>query len=126
MDRFDKEAADWDNNQDIRDINIASARAIADIIRGQTVLELGSGTGLMPFSEVDGDHLFKHACSWLGVDTSKGMCDVMQSKIDQAGSNQIAVRNILLTESSQIEKHDWCVSTVTFHHIADMASSRAL
>lgn len=192
-DRFDREAREWDANPDIQLINAESAKAMLPVLlnacydgphdrsvgerrqkRGR-ILELGSGTGLMPFSNTagDGTPLYKSFEHWVGVDTSIEMCRVMDEKIAASASAQgddtdgerkataaagvttagqsasmgtgtaagaalsstttiaralsssrIEARNLFLSGPADLleggEYFDFCVSTVTFHHIANM------
>ena len=146
-DRFDREAREWDANLDMQLINAESAKALLPLLKSlgaRRILELGSGTGLMPFSAVhstngsaagdgQGRKLYEEFEHWLGVDTSVEMCRVMSEKIAAAQtssvsdkSDKIEVRNLFLTGPQDLAEggdyFDYCVSTVTFHHVADMGA----
>lgn len=121
-DRFDKEAAEWDNNADINLINetIASKILPSILTASDTVLELGCGTGLLTF------RYYRFVSAWLGVDTASGMIDMLHSKIARhEGAREIVeARKLFLERPDQLDtKYDWGVSSMTFHHIPDMYST---
>lgn len=73
MDRFEKEAADWDNNADIQSINRNIAVSVLPSLlqSTDTVLELGCATGILTFMA------YKLVSEWYGIDTSRAMIDAL-------------------------------------------------
>lgn len=119
MDRFSKEAAEWDKNPDINLINDHVASAVLPAILSPTdsVLELGCGTGLLTL------RAYRSVSSWFGVDTAEGMIAMLRAKIDsQPGvRDTVSAATLFLERPDQLRRrYDWAVSAMTFHHIPDM------
>jgi len=123
-DRFDHEAATWDDDP------IRSARA-ADIARQvmervqltprTDVLDFGSGTGLLGFQ------FLPHVASVTFADTSDGMLREVKAKLQrgphQGGQTLRLDPNALALPRS----YDAVVSLMTLHHVADpLAALRLL
>lgn len=120
MDRFDKEAAEWDSNPDILIINQQIATLIIPpiLVPEDTVLEVGCGTGILTFSAQ------QLVSRWHGIDTSPGMIAAFEAKLPKFHIPETAVSaEVMYLESSNQfdESFDWAVSAMTFHHIPDMA-----
>ena len=78
MSRFDQSAATWDNKPE----RIALAKAVGEAILREAkptgdmdILDYGCGTGLVSL------FLLPHVHSMTGVDSSSGMLDVLNKKI---------------------------------------------
>jgi tRNA (cmo5U34)-methyltransferase len=117
--RFDEVAGTWDEDPG----RVALARAVADAISRQVglspsmdVLDFGCGTGLLTFT------LQPRVGTIVGADTSAGMLDVFDRKVQAAGSS--SVRSHRLVEGRPLEAagtFDLIVSSMTLHHVRDLA-----
>lgn len=121
-DRFDKEAAEWDNNPDINLINEKISEIVLPslVSTDNTILELGAGTGLLTFRS------YRTVKEWLCIDMSTGMIDMLLSKVPKytGASEIVTAKAMYLERAEQLSKaYDWAVSSMTFHHIPDMQST---
>lgn len=118
--RFDQEAATWDENPR----RVRLAKAVAQTIAGlvplsgaMDALDFGCGTGLLTLM------LRPSVGRITGADTSAGMLERLQQKVrDQALDN---VETILLRpEDGHALRgiYDLIVSSMTLHHVQDLAS----
>lgn len=113
MDTFAEKAKNWDNP-----VKIAMTTAFVDAIEernipieGQTVLEIGCGTGLVGLEFAD------RAERLIMVDTSQAMLEVLHDKVAKLNADNIA---IVHGDISQVEqKADVILSFMALHHIAD-------
>jgi len=112
---FDEEAAGWDEQPArVRRANDV-ARAIARQVTLRTdmeALDFGCGTGLLTLQ------LAPRVKSITGVDSSRGMLNVLAAKI--ARQNLTNVKTLLLDlEGGDVlpDEYDLIVSTMTLHHI---------
>ena len=123
MSRFDLEAEVWDQNADIQAINCEIDKQVLPgiLAASDTVLELGSGTGILTFKS------YRLAKEWLAIDSSEGMIKMLDHKLDASSDtvrSVISTKCCMLTHASQIEhQYDWAVSAMTFHHIPDMLAT---
>lgn len=116
---FDSEARFWDDNPG----RVKMARNVADAILANInlsgemdVLDFGSGTGLLTLQ-------FQPLVKTItGADSSQGMLDILASKIENLGLNNI---RIIYMENGNLErvsgKYDLVISSMTLHHIKDTA-----
>lgn len=121
-DRFNKEAAEWDNNPDINLINENISKSVLPSIinKDDTILELGAGTGLLTFRS------YKTVKEWFCIDMATGMIEMLLSKIPKysGASEVVTAKAMYLENSEQLSKsYNWAVSSMTFHHIPDMQST---
>jgi len=118
--RFDKEAATWDE----KPRRVQLARSVADEIarriplsRERDVLDFGCGTGLLTLA------LQPLVRRVTGADTSAGMLDVLRAKVRELGLANVAT--ILLEEgappSFPPDRSDLVVSSMALHHVEDLA-----
>jgi 2-polyprenyl-3-methyl-5-hydroxy-6-metoxy-1,4-benzoquinol methylase len=115
---FDKEAGTWDEQparvQLAKDVTDAVARQV--ILRADMeVLDFGCGTGLLTL------RLAPRVKSITGVDTSRGMLNVLGAKI--ARQNLTNVKTLLLDlEAGEAlpDRYDLIVSNMTLHHIREV------
>lgn len=115
---FDDKAATWDDDP----AKVARAKDVADGIRaaipldGSTrLLEYGAGTGLVTQALRDAVGPVTLA------DTSAGMRDVIQQKIDGGALTDARVWSVdLATEAAPDEQFDLVVTVMTLHHIHDL------
>ena len=116
---FDKEAAVWDEHP----VRVSLANDVCTAISENTplntsmnALDFGCGTGLLTL------RLAPLVRSITGMDSSRGMLDVLRAKI--AKQNLANVHSLLLDlDAGDIltGNYDMIVSSMTFHHIEKIA-----
>lgn len=115
---FDAAAATWDENPGRVRMARDVCRAIVDFVQpgpGADVLDFGCGTGLLTLS------LRPHVRSVTAVDSSRGMLDVLEGKIRAQGIGNVTTRLVDLEQGGTLDgQFDLVVSSMTFHHIADV------
>ncbi|KIW00094.1 uncharacterized protein PV09_08280 [Verruconis gallopava] len=126
-DRFDKEAAEWDNNP----VTVKSSKLafgsllehvpeLADERRAKEldVLEIGCGTGLLTLQ------VAPRVRSLTAVDTSSGMIKALQAKIDAGSFTNIHPLCLLLEDAEDPalrgKKFDLIISHLVLHHIPSL------
>jgi len=118
--RFDVIAAEWDESPRRRELAAGVAAAIAEALPLQThwhALEYGCGTGLV------GAALAPRLGRLLACDVSPGMLSVLTQKVQAAGLDHLQTRVLDLTsEPPPAERFDLIFSSMTMHHIADVAA----
>jgi len=113
---FDKDAARWDEHptrvQLAQDVASAIARAVP---LGPTmdVLDFGCGTGIVTLQ------LAPSVGFVTGVDSSQGMLEVLNAKIDRQGHRNVTTRR-LHPGDDLAGAYDLIVSSMTLHHIEDI------
>ncbi len=116
---FDKLAASWDEMP--RRVQLAAnvAGAIKTAIElkpDMDVLDFGCGTGLLTLE------LQPFVRSITGLDTSRGMLDRLQAKIEQQQLPNVHVHYQDLQGGMALAGcYDLIVSSMTFHHVPDVA-----
>jgi 2-polyprenyl-3-methyl-5-hydroxy-6-metoxy-1,4-benzoquinol methylase len=114
---FDKRALAWDD-----DYRVSRAKVIAQEIekwvpikKEYTALEFGCGTGLISFNLHD---RFKHITL---IDNSRGMIEVVNSKIKQYEAQNITAYEIDVNKEELLkEKYDVIYTSMVLHHIGDL------
>ncbi len=117
---FDTAAQTWDENP----ARIAMASAIADAMIARVpprpdadVLDYGAGTGLVTL------RLQPHVRSIVAADSSQGMLDKLTEKVRASGMRNVAAVLLDLERDPPLDQRfDLIVSSMTFHHIADVAA----
>jgi ubiquinone/menaquinone biosynthesis C-methylase UbiE len=117
---FDKAAATWD--EEPRRVQLA--RDVAAAIVGEAhptgdmdALDFGCGTGLLTLL------LQPHVRSITGIDTSRGMLDVLERKASAWGlSNVRTLRCDIGTGERPDGAYHLIVSNMTLHHVADLSA----
>jgi ubiquinone/menaquinone biosynthesis C-methylase UbiE len=115
---FDKVAASWDQQSArvklAEDIAGAVLREVT-LSPGMDLLDFGCGTGLLTL------RLAPHVRSITGVDSSRGMLDVLEGKIAVQGPANVKIRLLDLDEGDLLSgSYDLVVSSMTLHHIRDV------
>lgn len=115
---FDTAAASWDTNPYRVRLAQDVGRAIGERVRlspGMDVLEVGCGTGLVTLL------LQPHVRSITGIDGSKGMLEVLESRIRDTDLTNVTTRLMDLETCDDWEgRYDLVVSSMTLHHIRDV------
>jgi 2-polyprenyl-3-methyl-5-hydroxy-6-metoxy-1,4-benzoquinol methylase len=117
---FDKEAAQWDANpgrvklaQDVADAIIREASPAKD----QDALDFGCGTGLVTLK------LQPLVRNITGVDSSRGMLDVLASKVQDRRIENVRTQFVDLEHGGTVEgQYNLIVSSMTLHHVPDPAA----
>lgn len=118
VERFDREAANWD--EDPKKVRLANE--IADAMLEELkpapetdVLEFGCGTGLVTL------RLQPVVRSIVGVDSSAAMLGQLEAKVAERGLANVAWQQIDLEKGGQLEgSFDLVASSMTLHHIRDL------
>ena len=115
---FDAAAAGWD--ADPRRLQLAND-VVATICRelpvdnNMVALDYGCGSGLVTLG------LHPLVGRITGADSSQGMLDVLQRKLDQGGIANVTTKWLDLEEQHLEEGYDLIVSSMTLHHVPDVA-----
>lgn len=117
---FDKDAASWDEQP----TRLKLASNVAEAILGSVelsptmdALDFGCGTGLLTLEL----HPMLHAIT--GVDNSRGMLEVFRDKIARRNLGNVkALFFDLELGNSFPDEYDLIVSSMTLHHIKEVAS----
>lgn len=118
INRFNKSAKDWDASQ--RRVQQAKMifNAIAekvDLNKNMTVLDIGTGTGLLLMQFAD------KVKKIIGIDNSEGMLKQLHEKIKQENYTNIETKFFDADKNKLPENmYDLVVSSMTFHHIDDI------
>jgi ubiquinone/menaquinone biosynthesis C-methylase UbiE len=115
---FDKLAVSWDDEP--RRLKLASELAgtimrEVELARDMDLLDFGCGTGLITL------HLQPHVRSLRGADTSAGMLEVLQGKLNEHGITNVSL--LLLDPAKEVRidgRYHLVVSGMTMHHIVDI------
>ena len=115
---FDKVAATWD--EEPRRVALANevAAAIIKAVRpteGMQALDFGCGTGLLTLA------LQPSVGTITGVDSSRGMLDVLERKISERGLSNVRTRFCDPESGERPEgPYNLIVSSMTLHHVAEL------
>jgi ubiquinone/menaquinone biosynthesis C-methylase UbiE len=116
---FDKKAATWD--AEIRRVKLAQDVAASIIYnvhptRDMDVMDFGCGTGLLTLS------LHPHVRSITGIDSSRGMLEVLTEKVRDQGIANVRALYCDVERGERPEgRYHLIVSSMTLHHVADIA-----
>ncbi len=120
--RFDKEAKDWDKNEE----RVKMASAIADAIMKNihideniSVADYGAGTGLISLK------IAEKAKSVTAMDSSYGMIEVLGEKIENSGIKNVntEIFDLQRADCRPLEKYDLLVCSMTLHHMENTAKA---
>ena len=115
---FDKAASTWD--EDPRRVKLAGnvAAAIIDTMhpdRTMEVLDFGCGTGLVTLL------LQPYVKSIVGVDSSRGMLDILEQKVQERGLDTVHTAFCDFERGDRPDGHfHLIVSSMTLHHVPDL------
>jgi 2-polyprenyl-3-methyl-5-hydroxy-6-metoxy-1,4-benzoquinol methylase len=115
---FDKVAGNWDEDP----AKVRLANGIADTIISQitltsnmNVLDFGCGTGLLSL------RLQPFVHSVTGVDSSRGMLDVINSKIENHGLTNVSAKLLDLENGDSLQgDYQLVTSAMTLHHVCEV------
>lgn len=116
---FNKEAATWD--EDPGRVKLANdiANTLLEEIKltpGMDVLDFGCGTGLVTL------RLSPLVRSVTGVDSSRGMLDILNAKIEKRNIDNVRTRYLDLDRGDVLEgRYDLVVSSMTLHHVKEIS-----
>jgi len=116
---FDKAASSWD--EEPRRVKLAGnvAAAIIDTIhpdRTMEVLDFGCGTGLVTLL------LQPRVKSIIGVDSSRGMLDILEQKVRERGLTNVGTLFCDFERGDRPNgRFNLIVSSMTLHHVPDQA-----
>jgi len=113
---FDKEAATWDTPPRVKLAGDVSKTMLGrlHLTKDMDILDFGCGTGLvaLPFNAL--------VHSITGVDSSKGMLEVFESKAQKQRVDNVKTRYLDLTKGDVVGDHYHAiVSSMTLHHVKD-------
>jgi 2-polyprenyl-3-methyl-5-hydroxy-6-metoxy-1,4-benzoquinol methylase len=117
---FDKDAARWDANPGIvklaHDVADAMIREVMPA-KDQDALDFGCGTGLVTLKF---QPLVRNIT---GVDSSRGMLDILASKVRGQGLANVRTQLVDLEQGGKVEgRYHLIVSSMTLHHVPDPAA----
>ena len=115
---FDAEAASWDRNPGRVKVANDIAEAISDekiLTPNMDILEFGCGTGLLTVL------LSPHVRSVTGVDSSRGMIDVLRGKLEGKSLTNIRARFLDIEKGDILEgAYNLVVCSMTLHHVKEI------
>ena len=113
---FDNYAKTWDTEERINRAKIVAneiSKSI-DINKNYSAMEFGCGTGLVSFN------LYDRFKSITLVDSSKGMIDILESKINNYNMNNMFPYQLDISKDNSIDmKFDVIYNSMVLHHIND-------
>lgn len=117
---FDRESSSWDDNPERVRLADDIARAISEEVAltpNIDVLDFGCGTGLLTLK------LQPFVRTVMGVDSSRGMLDVLRAKIERNSLPNVRTRYLDIGQGEMLDgSYDLIVSSMTFHHIREIGS----
>lgn len=117
---FDNDAKNWDTEERINRAKIIAKeiRKSIDVNENCSAMEFGCGTGLISFNLYD---KFK---SITLIDSSKGMIDILNSKIHKYKvENMFPYHLDIFAENSLNKKFDVIYNSMVLHHIHDIEAT---
>ncbi|WP_027623373.1 class I SAM-dependent DNA methyltransferase [Clostridium lundense] len=114
---FDDSAKNWDTDKRINRAKIIANEISNSINIGNnySAMEFGCGTGLVSFN------LYNKFKSITLIDSSKGMIDIVKSKIDKSKIDNMFPYCLDITDEDSLnKKFDVIYSSMVLHHIHDI------
>lgn len=112
---FDEKAATWDEGpQQVKLANEVADTIISEIklTRKMDVLDYGCGSGLVTL------RIQPHIKSIIGIDSSKGMLEVIQAKVKKLGLKNVRSEFADFEQGGKVEgRFHLIVSSMTLHHV---------
>jgi 2-polyprenyl-3-methyl-5-hydroxy-6-metoxy-1,4-benzoquinol methylase len=116
--RFDAEAATWDDDPGHEARQVAVARAIGELLDlnpTMSALDVGGGTGRLSILLAD------RVGSVVVTDPSAGMVQVARQRIEEAGlSDRLRAVQVDLTKDRLDGSYDVVWSSMALHHVQDL------
>jgi ubiquinone/menaquinone biosynthesis C-methylase UbiE len=113
--QFDKAAVTWDNNP--RRVQLAEKISAAvvklPLNKSMAGMEFGCGTGLVSLA------LAPKLKTLTALDSSQGMLEVLQEKIDEQQLTNIHCLHTDIFQDAHKEQYDLIVCAMTLHHLQD-------
>ncbi|MBU3093386.1 class I SAM-dependent methyltransferase [Clostridium sp. CF011] len=116
---FDDYAKNWDTDERINRAKIVADEIskLIDIDKNYSAMEFGCGTGLVSFNLYD---KFKRINL---VDSSKGMIDILNFKINKYKVNNMVTNYVDISDKNSLDmKFDVIYNSMVLHHIHNTAS----
>ncbi len=117
---FNKEAAQWDQNPGRLKLAESVFKAIKShpgLSKNMNVMDFGCGTGLLSL------HILPLVKSVTGIDSSTGMLEVLNSKIEIQKLSGIKTIYIDIDKGDRLAgEYDLITCSMTMHHIKDPSS----
>lgn len=118
---FDIQSISWDNEKRVKRAKVI-ARQISQVVelkKYYSALEFGCGTGLVSFNLYD--KLKNITC----IDTSQGMIDILNTKIQKHKINNIVAyqHNINDDDFLPLPKYNLIYTSMALHHIIDIETT---
>ena len=112
---FDKAAAEWDkkSHRVILAEKVSTAIISLPLSKQMSGMEFGCGTGLV------GMDIAPSLRELIAIDTSQGMLDVLQQKVQDQGITNIQTLCCDFSTDNYTQKHDLIICSMTLHHIKD-------
>jgi len=113
--RFSKMAASYDKKLRRRQLaeSISTAIAKLPLTKAMDGMEFGCGTGLV------GLLLAPKLGTLTALDTSQGMLDVLQQKIDAQCLDNVQCLNVDIFQKNHKQRYDLIICSMTLHHLQD-------
>jgi len=113
--RFNKMAADYDKKTRRRQLaeSISTAIARLPLKKSMDGMEFGCGTGLVGLLHAP------ELGTLTALDTSQGMLDVLQQKIDEHHLANVRCLNADIFQDSYQHRYDLIICSMTLHHLQD-------
>ncbi|MBW6410656.1 class I SAM-dependent methyltransferase [Clostridium weizhouense] len=111
---FDDEAKNWDTERRINRAKVIANKISnsININKNFSAMEFGCGTGLISFN------LYNKFKEITLIDSSKGMIDILNYKINKYKVNNMTAKNLdIFDENSLNMKYDVIYSSMALHHI---------
>ncbi|ADL50074.1 class I SAM-dependent DNA methyltransferase [Clostridium cellulovorans] len=116
---FDQRAKTWDNDRRIKLAKIIATEIGNSLATNKelSAMEFGCGTGLISFNLYD---KFKKITL---IDSSKGMIDVLNAKIDEYKVSNMESLHLDITDENSLDiKFDVIYTSMVLHHIENTSS----
>jgi ubiquinone/menaquinone biosynthesis C-methylase UbiE len=119
---FDSQSAHWDDEKRTKRAKIIAEQiaAAVELKAHDRALEFGCGTGLISFN------LYDKVREIVCVDTSKGMIDVLNTKIRQHNiRNMVACHADIQVDDPLVPQYEVVYTSMALHHILDIETTLA-